>query len=78
MEKIAAFEAQRITTVSAWTVRNELTILRHMLRLAHRKWGYLDRVPEIELPKAPNGRTRYLSEVEITRLLAACAQSRNP
>jgi len=36
-EKIAAYEEQRITTVSAWTVRNEVTILRHMLNLAHRK-----------------------------------------
>ena len=31
-EKIAAYEEQRITTVSAWTVRNELTVLCHMLR----------------------------------------------
>jgi integrase len=35
-------------------------------------------VPAIELPKALNGRTRYLSEAEITRLFAACARSRNP
>lgn len=76
-EKIAAYEEQRITTVSAWTVRNELTVLRHMLRLAHRKWRYLDRVPDIELPKAPMGRTRYLTEHEIQKLLAACAESRN-
>jgi integrase len=34
-------------------------------------------VPEIELPKAPNGRTRYLTEHEIQKLLAACAASRN-
>jgi integrase len=76
-ERIAAFEERRITEVSAWTVRNELTVLRHMLRLAHRKWNYLDRVPEIEMPKAPRGRTRYLSEDEIKRLLAACARSKN-
>ncbi len=76
-EKIAAYEEQRITTVSAWTVRNELTILRHLLRLAHRKWRYVDRVPDIELPKAPRGRMRYLTEHEIQKLLAACAESRN-
>ena len=35
------------------TVRNELACLRHLLRLAQKKWGYLDRVPEIELPKGP-------------------------
>jgi integrase len=76
-EKIAAFEERRITEVSAWTVRNELTVLRHLLRLAHRKWNYLDRVPEIELPPAPRGRTRYLTEGEIAKLLTACAQSKN-
>lgn len=57
-EKIAFYEERRIQEVSAWTVRNELTVLRHLLRLAHRKWTYLDRVPDIELPKAPRGRTR--------------------
>jgi len=34
-------------------------------------------VPEIELPKAPRGRTRYLTEHEIQKLLGACAESRN-
>lgn len=76
-EKIAAYEELRIQAVSAWTVRNDLTVLRHLLRLAHRKWNYIDRVPEIELPKAPNGRTRYLTEHEIQKLLTACAASRN-
>lgn len=76
-EKIATYEERRISDVSAWTVRNELTVLRHLLRLAHRKWNYLDRVPEIELPKAPRGRTRYLTESEIAKLLNACRQSRN-
>jgi integrase len=50
---------------------------RHMLNLA-RKWGYLDRVPDVEQPKRPEGRQRYLEEEEITRLLDACRRSRNP
>ncbi len=58
-EKIAVYEEHRIKQVSPWTVRNELTILRHLLRLSQRKWKYLDTVPEIELPKAPEGRTRF-------------------
>jgi len=77
-EKIAADEERRIKQVSPWTVRNELTILRHLLRLSQRKWKYLDTVPDIELPKAPRGRTRFLSEDEIARLLSACAKSTNP
>jgi hypothetical protein len=63
--------------VSAFTVRNELTVLRHLLRL-ERKWGYLEQVPEIELPKKPEDRQRYLETEEITRLLEAAATSRNP
>src|SRR5262245_14841864 len=47
-----------------------------MLRLA-RRWGYLDQAPEIEVPKRPSGRLRYLELDEITRLLAACGESRN-
>jgi integrase len=76
-EKIADFEEKRIKEVSVYTVRNELACLRHLLRLAHKKWGYLDRVPDIEMPKAPKGRTRFLSEEEIARLLTACGQSKN-
>jgi integrase len=76
-EKIAFYEEQRIQAVSAWTVRNELTVLRHLLRLAHRKWTYLDRVPDIELPKAPRGRTRFLDQAEIHRLFEACTHSKN-
>jgi integrase len=39
--------------------------------------GYLDRVPDIELPKAPRGRTRFFNKNEITRLFEACARSKN-
>jgi integrase len=77
IEKIAAYEEKRMTQVSVYTVRNELACLRHLLRLAWKKWGYLDRCPEIEMPKAPEGRTRFLSQDEITRLLDACSQSKN-
>ena len=62
--------------VSAHTVRNELGVLRHCLRLA-RRWGYLDVVPEVVLPKTPRGRLRFLDVDEIGRLLAACRGSRN-
>jgi len=53
-----------------------MSVLRHALHLA-RKWGYLDRVPAMELPKKPEGRKRYLSEEELLRLLEACADSKN-
>jgi hypothetical protein len=46
---IAQYERRRVGQVSAFTVRNELTVLKHLLRLA-KKWGYLEHVPDIELP----------------------------
>ncbi len=76
-ERIAQYEAARIGEVSPYTVCNELSVLRHALHLA-RKWGYLERVPAMEFPKKPEGRKRYLIEEELTRLLEACATSRNP
>jgi integrase len=74
---VAQYERKRAGEVSAFTVANELTVLRHMLRLG-RRWGYLDQVPDVEMPTKPDGRREYLEESEITRLLKACAPSRNP
>ena len=76
-EVIAQYERRRAGEVSAFTVANELTVLRHMLRLGKR-WGYLEQTPDVEMPKKPEGRLRYLEEGEITKLLEACATSRNP
>jgi integrase len=74
---IAQYERKRAGEVSAFTVSNELTVLRHMLRLG-RRWGYLEHVPEVDMPKKPGGRLRYLELEEITRLVTACRESRNP
>jgi integrase len=73
---IAQYEKKRAGQVSAFTVCNELTVLRHMLRLG-RRWEYLETVPEIAFPKKDEPRQRYLTADEITRLLAACAGSKN-
>src|SRR5439155_6329357 len=73
---IAQYERKRAGEVSAFTVANELTVLRHMLRLG-RRWGYLEYAPDIDIPKKPDGRREYLDEGEITRLLKACEPSRN-
>jgi integrase len=51
--------------------------MAQLFQACHRRWNFLDKVPVIELPPAPKGRTRYLSEEEIVRLLQACARSRN-
>ena len=74
---IAQYEKRRAGEVSAYTVSNELSVLRHMLRLAKR-WGYLDQAPEIEMPRKPEGRLRYLEQDEIVRFVRACESSKNP
>jgi integrase len=76
-EMIARYEARRSAEVSAFTVCNELGCLRRVLNLGKR-WGDLDTVPVITLPKKPKGRERFLSRDEITRLLEACDASANP
>jgi integrase len=53
------------------------TLLRHLLRLAHEEWEVTDNVPRIRLEKEPQGRLRWLTEDEASRLLAACRNSRN-
>jgi integrase len=75
--QVAQYERKRIGEVSAFTVCNELAVLKHLLRLA-RRWGYIKDLIDIELPKKPAHRERYLEAEEITRLLAACEDSKNP
>jgi len=73
---VAQYARRRAGEVSAFTVANELTVLRHMLNLA-RRWGYVTQVPDFDMPKKPEGRMRYLETDEIAKLLKACAVSRN-
>jgi len=79
--RAAAVEArqrkQERETISYAVCNREVAILRHMLRLA-RRWRLIAEVPEIDMLKEPEGRLRFLSEEEATRLLSACGESRNP
>jgi len=45
--------------------------------MAHQRWEVLSKVPHIELEKEKQGRLRFLSSDEATRLLAACQDSKN-
>lgn len=83
-EDIARFTKARLEEevrpghkVKPGTVANELSVFRHLLRLAQ-EWGYLANVPKVKLPKRSEGRFRYLQSDEIARLLEACPESRNP
>jgi len=70
----AAAVERRLTAAA---VNRPLALLRHLLRLAHEEWEVIESVPRIRLEKEPQGRLRWLTQEEITRLLDACAKSRN-
>jgi integrase len=89
--RISEYKAKRLSTVrkfgkgegaaerrlTAAAVNRPLALLRHLLRLAHEEWEAIDNVPRIRLEKEPQGRLRWLTQEEITRLLDAAAKSRN-
>jgi integrase len=89
--RISEYKAKRLAAVrrigegvtaverrlTAAAVNRPLALLRHLLRLAHEEWGELSTVPKIRTEKEPEGRLRWLTEDEATRLLAACRKSRN-
>jgi integrase len=58
------------------TVNRELQVLRGMLRMAASEdCAYLAKAPTVKMEKEPEGRLRYLSEDEATRLLEECRRS---
>jgi integrase len=67
--------AERRLTAAA--VNRPLALLRHLLRLAHEEWEAIENVPRIRLEKEPQGRLRWLTQDEITRLLDTCSRSKN-
>jgi integrase len=78
--RVEAYLACRAAEGAApWSCRHELKVLTHLLARAV-KWEFLGRNPLadaqgrplVATPKAPPGRTRFLTQDEIMRLLAAC------
>ena len=77
VRKIGGGETAVERRLTAAAVNRPLALLRHLLRLAHEEWEAIDNVPRIRLEKEPQGRLRWLAQEEITRLLEACAKSKN-
>jgi len=82
--RIAEYRLARLTTTSAHTGRRlaprtvnlELGILKAVLRMAaSEECGFLEKVPRVRMEKVPQGRLRFLSEDEATRLLAECRRA---
>jgi len=77
VRKIRKGESTVERRLSAAAVNRPLALLRHLLRLAHEEWEVIKVVPRIRLEKEPQGRLRWLTQEEITRLLDVSAKSRN-
>ena len=77
MRKVGGRETAVERRLTAAAVNRPLALLRHLLRLAYEEWEAIDNVPRIRLEKEPQGRLRWLTQEEITRLLDAAAKSRN-
>ena len=63
------------------TINLHLGVLRHLFNVARKEWRMASLANPVELvrkPKLPQGRNRRLVDDEEERLLAACADSRNP
>lgn len=68
------------STHSPGTVNRYLAALSHVCTVALREWEWLDVHPfqRVRRLREPRGRVRYLDATELTALLTACQQSRNP
>ena len=89
--RIAAYREERLRTgslrrkdehghpapLSAASVNRPLALLRSVLRMAHREWEVLPRMPVIMLEHESQGRVRWLELDEEASLLEACAKSQN-
>jgi len=68
-------KSRRKTLLAPATVNRECALLRSILRMAL-AWEEIARLPVFRMAKE-EGKSRYLTPDEITRLLAACEESRN-
>lgn len=60
-----------LPTISKATVNRELRSLRSIVRKAHR-WGFLNRVPEIEFLKEDGKLPTYVAPEDFAKIYAAC------
>lgn len=75
-ERLGGTSGRTKRLLSAAGVNRPLSLLRHLLRMAHEEWELLATVPKIRLEKEPQGRIRWLEPDEESRMLAACHASR--
>lgn len=71
-------QTRKADKVENATINRDLAVLRHMLRLAVRKWRWLRQEPYIELLPEGGPRDRELTEAEEAKLLPACPADFRP
>lgn len=76
--RLAAVNPRTKRAYSAAAVNRPLAALRHLLTLAREEWEVLGAVPRVRLEKEPQGRLRWLTKEEASRLLGKCDVSKNP
>ena len=67
-------------TRSPSSVNRYLAAFSHVITIAMKEWGWIDRHPVIAVRKLPEpkGRIRFLSDDERAHLLKTCGESQNP
>jgi integrase len=70
---LSAWRDERLRDVSGASVRREMTLLRSVLEVARREWGWLRVNPlgDVKRPASPASRKRRISQDEIERITLA-------
>lgn len=78
---IAAYRDHRLQSVSGSTVRKEMTLLAHVLKISRNEWGVpllSDPGKAVRKPPAARGRERRLTPEEVTAIHQALTRMQNP
>jgi integrase len=68
--KVEEYKAMRLNKICVKTLKNEVSMLRTCLSTAV-EWEYLDTMPSIKMPKAPETSINWLPENDCDKLLQA-------
>ncbi|WP_300295620.1 tyrosine-type recombinase/integrase [Ferrovibrio sp.] len=80
-ENVAAYRDLRLKAVGPATVCRELALLRHVLEISRKEWGYpftSNPVKDIRFPRLPPHRTRRPTSEELGRILDVAKTYPNP
>ncbi|ADC61837.1 tyrosine-type recombinase/integrase [Allochromatium vinosum] len=78
--KIAGCRDELLTSKAPATVHGYLAVLASVLTTCVKRWHWVKESPmaHVDKPSVANGRTRFLSQDELSRLLEACRASESP